>query len=70
MIASRTIQCLVKWSTKPENTKMLGKLIVVIIYIYIYIYMKQSFFGYFIDVGASKGLISITVVGTVIQQEG
>ena len=38
--------------------------------IYIYIYMKQSFFGFFIDAGASKGLISITVVATIIQQEG
>ena len=68
MTASRTIRCPVKWSTKPENTKMLGKLFVVIIYIYIYI--QQSFFGFFIDAGASKGLISITAVATIIQQEG
>ena len=68
MTASRTIRCPVKWSTKPENTKMLGKLIVVIIYIYIY--MQQSFFGFFIDAGESKGLISITAVATIIQQEG
>ena len=39
-------------------------------YIYIYIYMQQSFFGFFIDAGASKGLISITTVATIIQQEG
>ena len=70
MTASRTNRCPVKWSTKPENTKMLGKLIVVIIYIYIYIYIQQSFFGFFIDAGASKGLISITAVATIIQQEG
>ena len=38
--------------------------------IYIYIYMQQSFFGFFIDAGASKGLISITAVATIIQQEG
>ena len=68
MTASRTIRCPVKWSTKPENTKMLGKLIAVIIYIYIY--MQQSFFGFFIDVGESKGLISITAIATIIQQEG
>ena len=68
MTASRTIRCPIKWRTKPENTKMLGKLIVVIIYIYIY--MQQSFFGFFIDAGASKGLISITAVATIIQQEG
>ena len=36
MTASRTNRCPVKWSTKPENTKMVGKFIVVIIYIYIY----------------------------------
>ena len=34
------------------------------------IYMQQSFFGFFIDAGASKGLISITAVATIIQQEG
>ena len=34
------------------------------------IYMQQSFFGFFIDAGASKGLISITSVATIIQQEG
>ena len=66
MTASRTNRCPVKWSTKPENTKMLGKLFVVIIYIYI----QQSFFGFFIDAVASKGLISITAVATIIQQEG
>ena len=68
MTASRTNRCPVKWSTKPENTKMLGKLIVVIIYIYIY--MQQSFFDFFIEGGASKGLISITAVATIIQREG
>ena len=36
----------------------------------IYIYMQQSFFGFFINAGASKGLISITAVATIIQQEG
>ena len=30
--------------------------------------MQQSFFGFFIDAGASKGLISITAVATIIQQ--
>ena len=34
------------------------------------IYMQQSFFGFYIDVRASKGLISIIVVATIIQQEG
>ena len=34
------------------------------------IYMQQSFFGFFIDAWASKGLISITAVATIIQQEG
>ena len=33
-------------------------------------YMQQSFFGFFIGAGASKGLISITAVATIIQQEG
>ena len=63
---NHSMSCKMEHQTRKH--KMLGKLIVVIIYIYIY--MKQSFFGFFIDVGASKGLISITVVGTVIQQEG
>ena len=35
-------RCLVKWSTKPKNAKMLGKLNVVIAS------MRQSFFGCFI----------------------
>ena len=34
------------------------------------IHMKQSFFGFFIDAGASKGLISITAIATIIQPEG
>ena len=65
MAASRTIRCPVKWSTRPENTTDAWE-----INCRCNIYMQQSFFGFFIDAGASKGLISITVVATIIQQEG
>ena len=67
MTASKSIQCPVKWSTKPENTKMLGKLIVV------NVYMQKSFFGFFIDAGASKGDLNYSSsnnnpAGRLIQQ--